>query len=300
MSRILVKCMQGIGDQIYARPFVKLLAKSNDVYLDSVLPGLYSDIEGVKFLDPGLPSYRTQSKSYSSNTIKFSAQPKSFDSTIEYHYGRTELKRHGIVSHLEHAFGFDLGSDPIEFDLPEWKTEQATVDKFVKTSKKIAIIRTVTIRKEWLCSSRAPIPSYVNWCSRMLMDAGYHVISIADCVKDEEWILDEEDLVAHQYLHHGELGLFSTLALLKTAAVVVGGSGFIIPATVSAKTNLFVLFGGRGAYDNPHKVFDLRMNMKKIGWAVPDNFCRCDKMEHDCDKTIKNLDDRFFSFMGTI
>lgn len=299
MKSVLVNCMQGIGDQIYARPFIKILAKKNQVYLDSVLPDLYSDIPNVKFLDPGVPKYRTQEKGYYSRTINFTPSPSSFDRTITCHYGRDELKKHGIVSHLEHVFEFDLGSDPISFDLPTWNDAAAVVDFSVKTDKKIAIIRPVTIRKEWFCSSRAPDPNYINWCARMLMDAGYYVVSIADCVDGEEWI-DGDIPPAHQHFHKGELGIYGTLTLIKRAKIVVGGSGFIIPATVSAKTNLFVIFGGRGEYDNPHKVFDLRMNMKKIGWAVPDNFCRCNKMEHDCDKTIKNLDDRFFNFMGQL
>lgn len=304
MSRVLVKCMQGIGDQLYARPFIKQLAKQHDVFVSSVIPDLFKDISGLKFIDPGNPNYRTQKKAFDSSSTKFVELPE-VDRVIDCHYGRLELKKHGIVSHLEHTFGFQPSSK-IKFDLPLWIDQEAAVDKALEDFgikkeelKNLAIVRPVTVRKEWICTSRAPNPNYINWCARMLKDAGYFVVSIADCAEDEEWI-DGDSPPADLFLHKGELGVLGTLTLIKRAKVVVGGSGFIIPASVSAHTNLFIIFGGRGEYDNPHKVFDLRMDMKKIGWAVPDNFCRCNKMEHDCDKTIKNLDDRFFEFMGRI
>ena len=297
MNRVLVECMQGIGDQIYSRPFVRLLARENEVYIKTVLPSLYSDIPGLRFLDPGIPSYRTQLKSFASTEVDF-VKPVRFHRKINWHYGRIELKKQGIVSHLTEAFGFEPGID-IQFNLPCWDQADRIIDNMIYTSKKIAVVRPATIRKEWICSSRNANPDYINWCARMLKDAGYYVISIADCAIDEEWI-DGEEPPADLKLHKGELGLIGTLSLLKRADIVVGGSGFIIPGTVSAQTNLFVIFGGRGEYDNPHKVFDLRMNMKKIGWAIPENFCRCNRMEHDCDKTIKNLDDQFFRFMRDI
>lgn len=293
MNRVLVECMQGIGDQIYSRPFVRLLARENEVYLKTVLPDLFSDIPGIKFLDPGEPKYRTQKKNFTA--VDF-VKPVRYHRKINWHYGHLELKKHGIVSHMEHAFGFEPGVNKIKFNLPSWPDAEQLVDDTIFTAKKIAIVRPPTIRKEWVNVSRNPNPHYVNWCARMLRDAGYYVISIAYCEEGQEW-LEGDEPPADLHLHRGELGLKGTLTLIKRAHLVVGGSGFIIPASISARTNLFVIFGGRGAYDNPHKVFDLRMDMKKIGWAMPENFCRCNQMEHDCDKTIKNLDDQFFRFM---
>lgn len=275
MSRVLVECMQGIGDQLYSRPFVHLLAQNHEVHLRTKLPELYSDVPNAKFTTDG-----------------------EFDRVINWNFGRIELRAHGIVPHLERAFGFDLSS--LEFSLPDWAETNELIDQLVQPNqKKIAVIRPVTLQKDRIGSTRAPLPNYISWCARMLRDAGYFVVSIADLSSGVETLV-EDPPPADLYLHNNELGLKGTLNLLKRAYVVVGGSGFIIPATVSAGTNLFVVFGGRGEYDNPHKVFDLRMNLKKIGWVLPDNFCRCNKWTHDCDKTIKNLDDKFFDFMGRI
>jgi len=295
MSHVLVRSMQGIGDTIYSRPFVKMLIQDGHaVYLKTVLPELFSDLP-VKFIDPGLSDYRTQKKAQLTSTVKYASRNK-FDREINPFYGHAELKRHGIVAHTELAFGYEAGSTKPIFDLPRFHVKLPYEQ--IK-GKKIAVIKPVTLRKEWLCSSRAPEPEYVGWCSRMLRDSGYFVISIADCEEGEEW-LDGSEPFAHLKLHKGELGLTGTLGLLQNTSIAVGGSGFIIPAAIAAKTNLFVVFGGRGRYDNPHKVFDLRMNMKKIGWALPTSFCRCSAMEHDCDKTIKDLDSQFYRFMGSI
>ena len=301
--KIFVDCLQGIGDQIYSRPFVKLLAAdpSNEVYLNSVLPFLYSDIPGLKFIDPGVPKYRTQQKAYDPEMFTcFTDPPAEFDRTIKWGYARQELRKHNIVSHMEHAFGF-APHQKLDFTLPSWGDADRLVDHVLThplyARMPIAVIRPVTIRKEWLCSSRAPDPHYLGWAARVLRDAGYFIVSIADCAEGEEWI-DGPLPYADLRLHAGELGIKGTLTLLKRASIVVGGSGFIIPAAVSAGTRLFIIFGGRGEYDNPHIVLDLRMDLKKIGWALPDKFCRCNKMEHACNKEITQLDDRFFSFMG--
>lgn len=295
MSKILVECMQGIGDQIYSRPFIKKLSKSHDVYIRTVIPALFSDLD-VSFVKPSKINYRTQQKAFTEEKVFFVDEPV-VDRTINFHYGRVELKAHGIVSHMERAFGFDP-SPKIEFDLPFWSEEERVVkNKFLSQGKPVAIVRPPTVRKEWICKTRNPNPNYVNWCARILRDAGYYVVSIADVEEGKEW-LEDEPPPADVYLHKGELGLKGTLTLIKRSSIVVGGSGFIIPASVAANTRLFVIFGGRGEYDNPHKVFDLRMDLKKIGWALPDNFCRCNQMEHDCDKTISQLDSEFFRFMS--
>jgi hypothetical protein len=290
--------MQGIGDLIYVRPFIQKLAQitNNQVYLDPVIPELFSDINlGLRFVDSGLPKYRTQQKSYLSTKTRFETELPEFDRIIDWKYGRSELKQHGIVSHLEHAFGFNPDTS-LKFNLPY---SHIAEQRALLSSKKIAIIRPPTVRKEWISTSKNPDPIYINWCTRILKDAGYYTISIADCADGEEW-LEGEEPPSDLKLHKGEFGILGTLNLFHQADVVIGGPGFIVPAAISAGANLFVIFGGRGEYDNPRTLFDPRMDLKKIGWALPDNFCRCNQMSHECDKMISTLDDKFFNFLKQI
>jgi ADP-heptose:LPS heptosyltransferase len=296
MKKVLVNCYEGIGDSIYARPFIKQLCEDGyDVYLKTVLPELFDDLP-VKFIDPGTVKFRTQLVNFSKTAVEFlETPPVTFDRTIFYRYGPNDLKKYSIFGCMEQSFGYDVGSMQPKMDL----SSNLPPHELDVSSKKIAIIRPPTVRKEFFCSTRLPLADYVAWCARILKDSGYYVISIADCVEGQEWI-DGDEPYADLKLHHGELGLYKTLSLIKDASVVVGGSGFIVPAALAANVPLFTIFGGRGAYDNPHKIFDLRMDLKKVGWAIPDNFCRCDKQIHECDKTITNLDDKFFQFMKSI
>jgi len=285
--------MHGIGDTIYARPFVKLLvSEGHEIYIDTPLQFIFSDLR-VNFIKPSRTSLRCQEKHLTDHEPTYVEQPAKVDKTIDFFYTHQDIKRHGIVTHMEQAFGFQPGSTIPIFDLPLLQCH----DVKLPFNKKVAIIRPVTHRQEWLCTSRSPRPNYIAWCSKILKDMGYYVISIADCDGDKEWIEPDGEPVADLKLHQGELGIERTLSLMKNANLVVGGSGFIIPASVAVNTNLFIIFGGRGAYDNPHKLLDLRMNLKKIGWALPDNFCRCKAMNHGCDKTISDLDSQLFKFI---
>lgn len=293
--KILVNCMHGIGDTIYSRPFVKMLVEDgHEVFLKTPLPFIYGDLD-VKFVKTKT-KLRTQKKHLEQSEYIFVDAPIQIDKTIDFFYNNTELKSHGIVAHMEQAFGYECGSTTPIFDLPSLPLHGVIIPE----NKKLAIVRPVTYRKEWFCTSRSPQPNYITWCARILKDMGYYVISIADCEADFEWIVKGGDPIADQKFHKGELGLERTLSLMQSADLVVGGSGFIVPATIAAHTNLFIIFGGRGAYDNPQQILDLRMNLKKVGWSLPDNFCRCHSMNYPCNKEIRNLDSDFFRFVSTI
>ena len=295
---VKVKCMHGIGDNLYSRPFISMLSRNATVYLDTPVPFLFTDLQNVKFLETST-AFRTQKKGLEEFllTNKFDESPNYFAKEIDYVYGEQDLVKHGIIAHFEKSFGFEVGSTKPTLSINHYTS---LPQNFYLPSKPIAVVRPVTHRKEWLCTSRSPEPKYVAWCARQLKDMGYYVISIADCIEGEEWIETEGEPIADLKLHHGELGINGTLALIEQADVVVGGSGFIVPAAIATQTPLFIIFGGRGGYDNPHKILDLRLNLKKVGWALPTDFCRCRSMNHPCNKEIKDLDSQFMRFMVNV
>ncbi|HSV22880.1 MAG TPA: hypothetical protein VLJ17_07615, partial [Xanthobacteraceae bacterium] len=56
------------------------------------------------------------------------------------------------------------------------------------SDRKIALIRPVTVRREWANTARNPIPSYVNDIAAALMET-HCVVVVADLQDDEEWLL---------------------------------------------------------------------------------------------------------------
>lgn len=289
-----IKTMDGIGDNIYLRPHIKELAKSNKIILETVLPDLYRDIPNVEFVE-AYSQYRTQKKVESTIT-KFVDRPDY--APLEPFYTGKDLLTSNVTSSFARQLNVPLDAK-FEWTLPDFFTSHYIPTGYrIPIDKKIAVIRPATLRREWLVRTRNADPLYIAWCAAVLKDYGYHVIAIADLEKNKEWLYNEVDVVADEKLYAGELGLYATLQLIQMADIVVGGSGFILPATASAeKTKLFTIFGGRMAYDNPQKLFHPTMNLEKIGYSVPDHPCRCTLDEHDCNKFISNLDSDFFRFL---
>lgn len=293
-KNILIDSMHGLGDNIYQRPFVKnLVEQGNNVYIRTVLPGIYNDIKGLRFIKPGA-TYRTQEKSLlkESQTIKWCSLPESYE-VINPLYDGANLKETSIIQSMKIKFSKYGNMDDLVWDLPYFGWKNNIDNK----GKPIAIIRPGTVRNEWRVTTRNADPKYINYSAAVLKEYGYYVISIADVDDINEFLVGQPP-AADLVLHKGELGIYSTLDLMSISDVVVGGSGFILPATVSmANPHLFVIFGGRMMYDSPYKVFHPSMNMKKISWATPTNPCYCTLSKHDCNKNILDFDSQFMKFI---
>lgn len=304
-KNIWIKPMQGIGDLLYTRPFVKVLSQDHNIYMETVLPAMFKDIPNIKYVDPQTLTYRTQQKQREFEVpVKYHKVPDGLEMTYPY-YIAEDIGSKSIVAVMYDKFGMDYKT-PIEWSLPDFSAEFAdrsskTIASIIPWGKqKIAIIRPSTIRKEWEIYTRSPKPEYIAWCCKVLNEAGYFTVSIADLEPKKEWLQDAVDVPAQLKLHSGELGIYGTFELIKRADIVVAGSGFCIPAAVSAGTPIFTIFGGRQKFDSVYKVFHPSMNLHKIGWATPANPCKCSMMKHDCNKVIPTLDVDFYDFLRRI
>lgn len=273
MADLVIQGMYGFGDNIYQRAFVRKFPGS---YIITPFPGLYEDL-GLKCVKPNT-KLRTQAKNVEASEYPWHSLPRSYR-TLKIAYGHNDLFRGSILSTMQRIFG----SAPV-FDLPDYGHTP------VKTKKPIALIRPVTLRKEWLNSSRAPLPEYVCRAAEILKQKGFYVVSVADIEDGEEWIVGEEPF-AHKKFHHGELSFTQLLALVQKSSVVVGGVGWIVPAAISAKKNAFIIQGGNGAHNAPDKVAPGDFG-KRITWAIPDKFCMCAVKEHNCNKEISSYDEK--------
>ena len=295
--------MHGFGDQLWQKPFVsafveKETAKGNVVYIRTPLPQFYTDISKLKFVRTS-SDLRTQQKSLDSgrdSRVKYANVTRvKFNRTIAPHYGLNEVRGQSIIHHMSKVFD-GLPFEQSRMTVPFLNDTDLNI---TDTRKPIAVIRPVTIRSEWPCPARAPDPNYIAWCSRLLMNSGYRVISIADVDGINE-VIKGPAPVAHESYHAGELSMDQSMKLMSIADMTIGGSGWILPAAIAMQCPLFLIFGGRGMYDSPQKLFDPRMNLSRIGWSMPVNFCRCSIDNHDCDKRITTLDSDFFRFMNQL
>jgi hypothetical protein len=213
---------------------------------------------------------------------------------IPVRYGGRDLERGSIVAAMEALL--PLEGAPLALDLPPAILEAArTADDEHADGRPIALVRPVTVRGEWFNPARNPLPRYVAEIAGALM-ATHHVVLVADLAPGAEILIGP--VPPHHEAHlHGELDLVALLALAARADVLVGGVGWIVPASIAAGVRAFVILGGHGGHNAPAKITDPRLDLERLGFAVPDRFCSCVNMRCTrCDKTISDLARQFQQF----
>lgn len=263
---MIIHGMLGLGDGLFQRAFIKQMPKP--LYLSTPWPFLYSDIPGVQFIRPQT-NLRTQAKNIARHADWI--MPPGRQPSRQIRYGAE-----GIIPGMIAAFGIMPG----EFDLPPLPV--------FPWPKKYVVVRPATVRSEWRADTRNPDPDYI-WKAAMHARAlGYDVISVADLQEGAEWIIEPEPYADARF-HKGELPVEQLLALVKGAAAVIGGIGWLVPAALSAKVPAWIICGGQGGFNAPELICPAKST---ITFAVPDNFCRCRLKQHNCDKRISNYDSK--------
>jgi len=287
---VLVRGMWGLGDNCYSRPFIRAAAKEYELHLETPWPELYADLD-IKFVC-GTRKLRTQRKNMARQPAERWVRPAPIPlREIKVAYGR-DIAATSIIGSLEHRWAkLNVRFDPALFDLPDMGPSPVDADR------PIAVIRPVTVRTEWRNEARNPRPEYIAAIAAELM-ATHTVVAVADLLPGEEWVVGEPP-PAHRYFVHGELTVRELLALVRDADIVIGGVGWIVPAALALKVNAFVVLGGHGGHNAPEKITDPRLDLRRIGFAKPEKFCRCTNMLHTCDKTIADPLGQFYRWWGS-
>jgi hypothetical protein len=256
---------------------MRAAAAQYEVHLETPWPELYADLD-IKFVR-GSRKLRTQQKNMARQPAErwFRApQWLMREFTVAY----SDLAARSIITAMERRWSMlGVKFDPALFDLPDMGPSPVAV-----SDRPIAVIRPVTVRSEWRNEARNPRPEYVNAIATELM-ATHTVVAVADLAPDQEWQVGDLP-PAHWQFVHGELGVRELLALVRDADLVIGGVGWIVPAGLALKVKTFVVLGGHGGHNAPEKITDPRLDLSRIAFAEPENFCRCTNMLHACDKTI--------------
>jgi hypothetical protein len=276
--------MQGLGDNIFQRPFIKALSREWDVFLETAWPELYSDLP-VKFVNPHT-RLRTQAKNAARSKVDWVPRPHGCRQVRRNSYISAFRFGRSIIAGMEESFGIKLNPD--DFDLPPLPPFP------IKADKPIAFVRPVTVRKEWFNAARNPEPQYIADMIEILRPT-HHTVCVADLEPYVEWLIGP-DLNAEVNFIRGQLTMMEMLALLNASDIVIGSVGWIVPASIALKRNCFVILGGQGGHNAPDKILDPRLDCSRIGFAMPEKFCRCTNMRHGCNKTISNLQDQWRNY----
>jgi 2-polyprenyl-3-methyl-5-hydroxy-6-metoxy-1,4-benzoquinol methylase len=289
LGSLVIKGMHGLGDNIGQRNFIKGLGFR--VYLETPWPQLYADLPNVSLL-PCATSLRTQVKNQKSNNFKYSEPPTGRITEIEVMYDNDWLRTGSIFGRFSSIFG---GVVPKTFDVPEFPRPS-----FLPAGRKIAVIRPVIQRKEWFGPARNPDPEYMYQASEALRAEGYFTISVCDLEDGEEWIEGREPLADLKF-HHGELRVEELLGLVQNSDVLVGSPGWMVHASLATKKPMFVIAGGYGGCNAPERIADsLYVDNSMLSWAIPDNYCECQDMEHNCSKTITDFTGKMATWLESV
>lgn len=262
---VLIKSMMGLGDNIYCRAFVK---NYPGAYLETPWPELFRDLD-VKCVKP-TTQLRTQAKNVRRNAVWHRAPVSR---TLSIKYGQSP-----IIEGLRASFR----CEPQAFDLPDFGPSPVT--------GRYVVVRPVTVRAEWRADSRNPLPEYVFRAAEAARAAGYTVVSVADLEDRREWAVGRLPPADIQF-HAGELHVEQLMALCQHADGLIGGIGWVVPFAIATGVRALIICGGQGGWNAPSRITDPVMDLSKIEFLIPDNFCMCREKTHDCDKTIKHFDD---------
>lgn len=270
----LIKGMLGLGDNIYQRSFVN--AYEQDVYLVTPWPELYADLPNVKCIRPDT-KLRTQSKNISNSTEWVNAP----------------IGHYTVVSYVGHnmldGMRLCLRIDRKEIDLPSFGESPV--------SGKYVVVRPATVRTEWRAESRNPKPEYIAKAAQAMREKGYKIVSVADLKECQEWALEPFPKADITY-HKGELGIEQLMALIEGAEAVIGGIGWILPASIAYGKEALIICGGQGFHNSPEKVMPNDKPYDNIKFIKPDNYCTCKLVVHDCDKEISNYEDKLAEWVS--
>lgn len=313
MSRpqnILIRGFSGLGDNLYQFPFIilKLMEDRENVYwLRTPWPQLYLDavaqLHNLRLL-PIHENLWTQEKNVERSRVLYNHDaPQEFDSTIRLSYTADDIKWSSITSTFERQ----IGSARAPYGRADiWAAFQYLPDvselapsHFPLMGEKFALIRPLTMRSEWMNSSRACDPFYIEQAASWLKAAGVKLVAVADTRPDKEWIEGYLPAMDAVYVN-GEMNLYNLMWLMQNAVVTVGAVGWIVPVGLSLGARTFFIQGGQGGINCAEKIVDPRFpGFERMGWATPDKLCRCIEQEHDCNKTISDFGDQWLRYINT-
>lgn len=284
-SRYVIETMLGLGDTLYQRAYIRAYPGA---YVKTPWPELFSDMDVKCVPSNGTPHYQVNDAKTNTNfvtdplyleeleKIRFFYYPADLETieprTIMGSFDRTSIRTRDR-------------SVPLVWDLPNLPKSK---------HPGCAVIRTASSRGKECTPSRCCDPVYLKIAAHKLKEAGYTVVTVNFEKAGMEWTIDPPDAVDVDFNYNkGELSVLELLALLKEASVCVGTVSWFVPAVYCAGTKSAVIMGGYQLHNSPYQLVDDHQSADNITWFQTDKPCLCSDMEHVCDKTITNFEEKF-------
>jgi len=263
-----VNMMQGLGDTIYLRAFITAAPEDATLWLKTAWPELFEDCPRVRCVR-SRTRLRTQALNEARSQVKWHDRAPKDAVELSPRY---KIGRNPILERLAPHWPWPAGP----MSLPKF-------EPIIKSDKPIAVVRPVTLRREWLAPARNPDPVAVCQVSKSLMRS-HHVVSVADIDGRYERLVGELP-EAHERYDHGQLDVKQLLGLIQQADMVVGGVGWIVPACLAARVRCWVVLGGCLEWNSP----DSLGTDEWMKWIFPDHPCKCGGRTHDCGDDRKRV-----------
>jgi len=299
MKRVFLRAMVGIGDNLYARPFVRAIAEQTDtqVSLMTGFPQLFEDIPRIRMVraQTSIPYVQDNIRFWGEThdwrgapRIDGKESPKMEPTFISYDPNDPA----NVTDQIARMF-------PIRryyFDLPP-PNEDTLRMSVLRTlyRERYVVVRPVVVREGFGTTARNALPGYIYAATEQLKAAGIKTVSVANFNANETGVapLPQADVT----LNEGELNIPELIHLFRNSAGVVSGPGFAMPMAVAARVPLLAVWGARGALDNPGRIFHPKMKLDSVINAIPANFCQHTLGECDCLKLIPDFHTKLQSFI---
>lgn len=288
MRPLHIKGQFGFGDAIYSRPFVKkALTVYGDVFLETCWPEVFSDLN-LNFVRPQT-TLRTQARNVEKQTGVYVEAPNDAQS-IQLRYRPNDIARYGLMGSLRASAPWMAAYDKLHLDLPTYHMDISG------RRKPVAIIRPVTVRKEWNASARNCDPTYIQHTIHELNDRGFETILLHDVDGENETFVGDKPVGAH-----GEMIGPPTEALISNcqhADLLVGPVGWIVPFGYASKVPTLVVHGGMASRNAPVYLSPDFHPHNYVVHITPDKYSSSERGEPD--KTISNFERKLADFLAPI
>ena len=289
-SPLVVDGYQGLGDNIFQRPFIRAACERHPhVYVCTPWPQLYWDMPDNLHFIRSRSALRAQADNERMYLDEFCDNPPALAEYAKMYYAEEQFNAgDGILT----TFGkqLPLGDSSFNFDFspkPEWlvAADQVKMRLGMSDQEEFTIVMPPAYRVEWKNSSRACHTEYIQIALTQLKYAGYTVISIGNTNPGHEEYVEPHVVGADFCFDRGELNIETIIGLLSLARVCVSGVGMALPMCQALGTPHLCIFGG---YVKPSLLYDHDdLDMSRSRYAAPDPFCNCiDGLHADCNKEI--------------